>query len=81
LRLLDIKIHRAQVRRWAMENGLAQSNPPRQAQVPVRRWQRAAIGEWWQLDAAPLVCRLQASVAHAEDARRSQPALHGFQDL
>ena len=53
LRLLDIKVHRAQVRRWAMENGLAQSNPRLKAKAPVRRWQRAAIGELWQLDATP----------------------------
>jgi hypothetical protein len=53
LRLLDLKIHRAQVRRWAMENGLAQANPPLKDKAPVRRWQRAAIGELWQLDATP----------------------------
>ena len=52
-RLLDIKIHRAQVRRWAMENGLAQVNPPQKAKAPVRRWQRGSIGELWQLDATP----------------------------
>ncbi|MDQ3273177.1 MAG: hypothetical protein M3Q12_13585 [Pseudomonadota bacterium] len=52
-RLLSIKIHRAQVRRWALENGLAQSNPRLKAKAPVRRWQRAAIGELWQLDATP----------------------------
>lgn len=51
-RLLKIKIHRAQVRRWAMENGLAplRLNKPK---APVRRWQRSAIGELWQLDASP----------------------------
>lgn len=53
LRLLDIKIHRAQVRRWAMENGLAQANPRLKAKAPIRRWQRSAIGELWQLDATP----------------------------
>jgi len=52
-RLLNIKIDRAQVRRWAMENGLAQSNPRPKTKAPVRRWQRAAIGELWQLDATP----------------------------
>jgi len=52
-RLLDIKIHRAQVRRWAMENGLAQSGPKVKEPAPVRRWQRGSIGELWQLDATP----------------------------
>lgn len=52
-RLLDIKIHRAQVRRWAIENGLAQDHAPLKVKAPVRRWQRAAIGELWQLDATP----------------------------
>lgn len=52
-RLLNFKIHRAQVRRWAMENGLAQSHPGLKPKAPVRRWQRAAIGELWQLDATP----------------------------
>lgn len=52
-RLLNFKIHRAQVRRWAMENGLTQSHPGLKPKAPVRRWQRAAIGELWQLDATP----------------------------
>ena len=52
-RLLNLKIHRAQVRRWAMENGLAQSNPRLKTKAPVRRWQRSSIGELWQLDATP----------------------------
>jgi hypothetical protein len=52
-RLLNYKIHRAQVRRWAMENGLAQAHPHLKTKAPVRRWQRAAIGELWQLDATP----------------------------
>jgi hypothetical protein len=52
-RLLNIKIHRAQVRRWAIENGLPQATPNAKAKAPVRRWQRSAIGELWQLDASP----------------------------
>ena len=52
-RLLNLKIHRAQVRRWAIENGLAQSTSKDKPKAPVRRWQRSAIGELWQLDASP----------------------------
>jgi hypothetical protein len=52
-RLLDFKIDRAQVRRWAIENGLAHAKPAPKARAPVRRWQRSAIGELWQLDATP----------------------------
>jgi hypothetical protein len=52
-RLLDFKIDRAQVRRWAIENGLAHANPAPKERAPVRRWQRSAIGELWQLDATP----------------------------
>jgi hypothetical protein len=62
-RLLDFKVDRAQVRRWALENGLAHANPAPKPRAPVRRWQRSAIGELWQLDATPHRwfpgCRLQ----------------------
>ena len=52
IRLHGFKIDRAQVRRWAMENKLAQ--PPRISRAPavIRRWQRMQIGELWQLDAS-----------------------------
>lgn len=53
MRLLNFNIHRAQVRRWAMENGLAHANSRQKAKAPVRRWQRGSIGELWQLDATP----------------------------
>ena len=52
-RLLDFKIDRAQARRWAIENGLAHAKPAPRAGAPVRRWQRSAVGELWQLDATP----------------------------
>lgn len=52
-RLLGFKIDRAQVRRWAIENGLSQSSGIAKERAPVRRWQRSAIGELWQLDATP----------------------------
>lgn len=53
LRLHGFKLDRAQVRRWALENGLAHPVPPKRIPAPVRRWQRAQIGELWQLDASP----------------------------
>ena len=53
LRLYKFKVDRAQVRRWAIQNKLAQ--PPRVSRAPavIRRWQRSQIGELWQLDASP----------------------------
>lgn len=53
LRLCDYRLDRAQVRRWALANGLAHGKLPRQPPAPVRRWQRSRIGELWQLDASP----------------------------
>jgi hypothetical protein len=53
LRLHSFKLDRAQVRRWAIQNGYAHSTPSKRPQAPVRRWQRARIGELWQLDASP----------------------------
>jgi hypothetical protein len=53
LRLHHFKLDRAQVRRWALENHLAHAVPPQKVLAPVRRWQRAQIGELWQLDASP----------------------------
>jgi hypothetical protein len=53
LRLHSFKLDRAQVRRWAIQNGLAHPAPPKRPHAPVRRWQRSQIGELWQLDASP----------------------------
>ena len=53
LRLLSFKLDRAQVRRWALQNKLAHAVPPKKVRAAVRRWQRAQIGELWQLDATP----------------------------
>ena len=53
LRLHAFKLDRAQVRRWALANQLAHAVPPKRVLAPVRRWQRARIGELWQLDASP----------------------------
>jgi hypothetical protein len=52
-RLLDFKIDRAQVRRWAIKNGLAHATTAPKPKAPVRRWQRSSLGELWQLDATP----------------------------
>jgi hypothetical protein len=53
LRLHAFTLDRAQVRRWALENNLAHALPPKKIRAPVRRWQRAQVGELWQLDASP----------------------------
>ena len=53
LRLHGFKLDRAQVRRWALGNGLAHAVPAKKVRAPVRRWQRSRIGELWQLDASP----------------------------
>ena len=52
-RLHDLFVDRSQVRHWAIEHGL--QAPARMPRPPahVRRWQRKAIGELWQLDATP----------------------------
>jgi len=53
LRLHAFKLDRAQVRRWAIAHHLAHAVPAKRVLAPVRRWQRARIGELWQLDASP----------------------------
>jgi len=53
LRLHSFKLDRAQVRRWAIQNDHAHHTPPQRPPAPVRRWQRAQIGELWQWDASP----------------------------
>jgi hypothetical protein len=53
LRLHAFKLDRAQVRHWALQNGLAHATPTHKPHAPVRRWQRSQIGELWQLDASP----------------------------
>lgn len=52
-RLCGVRLDRAQVRRWARQNGLAHATAPVRAKAAVRRWQRSQIGELWQLDASP----------------------------
>jgi len=62
-RLCDFTLDRAQVRRWAIENQLAQPKPNAEPHAPIRRWQRSKIGELWQLDASPH--RWFPSIKHA----------------
>ena len=47
------EVDRGQVRHWAMENGIKIAVPRPRPFAHVRRWQRKAIGELWQLDATP----------------------------
>ena len=53
LRQCQFKLDRAQVRRWAIEHGVAHPRPNHRPRAPIRRWQRSRIGELWQLDASP----------------------------
>ena len=53
LRRHHFQLDRAQVRHWALAHNLAHAVPPKKVLAPVRRWQRAQIGELWQLDASP----------------------------
>ena len=46
-------VDRGQVRHWAMEHGIKIAVPGPRPPAHVRRWQRKAIGELWQLDATP----------------------------
>jgi len=50
LRLHGKALHRSQVRKWALAEGLAK--PPRKPRLPahMRRWHRESVGELWQLD-------------------------------
>jgi hypothetical protein len=52
-RLYGIRLVRSQVRHWAIREGV--SPPPRPPRLPahLRRWQRQAVGELWQMDATP----------------------------
>ena len=46
-------VDRGQVRHWAMANGIKIAVPRPRPPAHVRRWQRRAVGELWQLDATP----------------------------
>ena len=52
LRRFGVRTHRATVRRFALEQGLAPQKPPAKNK-PVRRWQTQKVGQLWQYDASP----------------------------
>jgi len=52
LRRFGLKTHRATVRRFALEHGLAPQKPKPKPK-PVRRWQTQKVGQLWQYDASP----------------------------
>ena len=53
LRLHQFRLDRAQVRHWAIVEGLAHRQPPPGPPMAFKRWQCARVGELWQLDATP----------------------------
>jgi hypothetical protein len=53
LRRHAIKLHRATVRRFALDQHLAPDSGWKNKPAAIRRWQRQQIGSLWQLDATP----------------------------
>ncbi len=52
-RKLNYIIDRSQVRHWAITHHLHLTDYRKRPPAHVRRWQRKAVGELWQLDATP----------------------------
>lgn len=52
-RKFGLPVDRSQVRHWAMANHLGLTDHRVRPPAHVRRWQRKAVGELWQLDATP----------------------------
>ena len=52
-RLFGHSVDRGQVRHWAIDHGIKIAVPKPRPPAHVRRWQRNAVGELWQLDATP----------------------------
>ena len=52
-RLYDIVLARSQVRHWAIREGICPAQKPPRLPAHLRRWQRQAVGELWQMDATP----------------------------
>ena len=52
-RLFGFRLDRAQVRLWALREGLARPGENARPAAPARRWQRLRVGELWQMDATP----------------------------
>ena len=52
-RLFGQRLARSQVRHWAIRNKCVPPPKPPRLPAHLRRWQRGAVGELWQLDATP----------------------------
>lgn len=52
-RLYGVVLARSQVRHWAIREGICPAPKPARLPAHLRRWQRQAVGELWQMDATP----------------------------
>jgi transposase InsO family protein len=52
-RQFGIVLARSQVRHWAIREGICPPPKPPRLPAHLRRWQRQAVGELWQMDATP----------------------------
>lgn len=52
-RLYGVALARSQVRHWAIREGVCPAPKPPRLPAHLRRWQRQAVGELWQMDATP----------------------------
>jgi hypothetical protein len=52
-RLYGVSLGRSQVRQWAIREEVSQAPKPPRLPPHLRRWQRQAVGELWQMDATP----------------------------
>lgn len=52
-RLYGVSLARSQVRQWAIREEVSQAPKPPRLPAHLRRWQRQAVGELWQMDATP----------------------------
>lgn len=52
-RLYGVVLARSQVRHWAIREGISPAPKPPRLPAHLRRWQRQAVGELWQMDATP----------------------------
>jgi transposase InsO family protein len=52
-RIYRVVLARSQVRHWAIREGICPAPKPPRLPAHLRRWQRQAVGELWQMDATP----------------------------
>ena len=52
-RLYGVVLARSQVRHWAIREEICPAPKPPRLPAHLRRWQRQAVGELWQMDATP----------------------------